>query len=110
MSEFAFLFRGRDTGASVAQMQKTMETWSKWFKELDAQGHLKDKGNPLQAWGKIVSGKNKVVSDGPFAETKDLIGGYVIIDAESLSHAAELAEGCPIYTVGGSVEIRPVEK
>ncbi len=110
MGEYAFLFRGLEAGTSVAQMQKTMETWTVWFKELDSKGYLKDKGNPLQRQGKIVSGKNRVISDGPFAETKDVIGGYVIIEAESLSHATELANGCPIYDVGGSVEIRPVEK
>ncbi|HEV2199704.1 MAG TPA: YciI family protein [Bryobacteraceae bacterium] len=110
MSEFTYLFRGSNTPASPEQMQKTMEKWVAWFKELGANGHIKDPGHPLEGTGKVVAGKQKIVNDGPFAEAKDVVGGYTLIEAKDLQHAAELAKGCPILEVGGSVEVRPIRK
>jgi len=111
MSEFAFLFRGRgDTLGSHEQRQKHLEAWVAWFKDLGAKGHVKDPGNPLEETGKVVKGKQKDVNDGPYAEAKDVVGGYILIEANDLQHAAELAKGCPILEVGGSVEVRPIQK
>jgi hypothetical protein len=110
MSEFTYLFRGRNASASPEEMQKHMQKWVAWFKELGASGHLKDPGHPLEHTGKTVTGPQKTVTDGPHAETKDVIGGYVIVDTPDLASATELAKGCPILEVGGSVEVRPVQK
>jgi hypothetical protein len=110
MSEFTYLFRGRETSASLEQMQKTMEKWVAWFKELNAKGYIKDPGHPLEQTGKVVKGKQKIVNDGPFAEAKDIVGGYIVIEAKDLAHAVELSMGCPIFEVGGSVEVRPIQK
>jgi hypothetical protein len=110
MSEFTYLFRGRDTSASPEQMQKTMEKWVAWFKELGAKGHIKDPGHPLEGTGKVVKGKQKTVNDGPYAEAKDVVGGYMLIEATDLEHAVEISKGCPILEVGGSVEVRPIQK
>jgi hypothetical protein len=110
MTEFTLLFRGRDRSASPDQMQKTMNKWAAWFKELSAEGHLKDPGHPLEATGKVVKGKQKTVHDGPYAEVKDVVGGYIIVEAVDLAQATELSKGCPILEAGGSVEVRPVEK
>jgi hypothetical protein len=110
MSEFTYLFRGRDTTASPEQMQKTMEKWVGWFKDLSAKGHLKDPGNPLEHTGKVVKGKQKMVTDGPYAEAKDVVGGYIVVEAKDLDHAVELSKGCPILEAGGSVEVRPIQK
>ena len=110
MSEFTYLFRGRNTSASPEQMQKHMEKWVAWFKELGAKGQLKDPGHPLENTGKTITGTQKHVTDGPHAETKDVVGGYVIVEARDLAFATELAKGCPILEVGGSVEVRPVQK
>ena len=109
MSEFTYLFRGRDTSASPEQMQKTMEKWVAWFKELGAKGHLKDTGHPLEHTGKVVKGKQKIVNDGPYAEAKDVVGGYIVIEAKDLLHAVEISKGCPILEAGGSVEVRPIQ-
>jgi hypothetical protein len=110
MSEFTYLFRGRDTTASPEQMQKTMEKWVAWFKDLGAKGHLKDPGHPLEHVGKVVKGKKKIVNDGPYAEAKDVVGGYIVVEATDLSQAVELSKGCPILEVEGSVEVRPIQK
>ena len=109
MSDFAFLYRGRDTNASPEQMQKTVEKWRAWFKELGEQGHLKDIGHPLEHAGQVVRGKQKSVTDGPFAEAKDVVGGFTLIEARDLGQATELSKGCPILEVGGSVEVRPIQ-
>jgi hypothetical protein len=110
MSEFTYLFRGRDTSASPEQMQKTMEKWVAWFKELGAKGHLKDPGHPLEHAGMVVRGTRKIVTDGPYAEAKDVVGGYIVVEATDLSQAVELSKGCPILDVEGSVEVRPIQK
>src|SRR5664279_1439877 len=110
MSEFTYLFRGREVNASAEQMQKTMEKWVAWFKELGANGHIQDPGHPLEHTGKVVKGKQKIVNDGPYAEAKDVVGGFIVIEAKDIEQAVELSKGCPILEVGGSVEVRPVQK
>lgn len=109
MSDFTFLYRGSDANASPEQMQKTMEKWRAWFKQLGEQGHLKDIGHPLESSGKVVRGKQKSVTDGPFAEAKDVVGGFTLIQARDLEQATELSKSCPILEVGGSVEVRPIQ-
>jgi hypothetical protein len=109
MSEFTFLYRGRNTSASPEQMQKTMQKWQAWFQELSAKGHIKNMGHPLEHAGKVVRGERKTVTDGPFAESKDVVGGFTIIEARDLDQAAELSKGCPILEAGGSVEVRPIQ-
>ena len=78
------------------------------MKDLDDKGYLKNPGQPLERVGKVVAGKNKTITDGPYAETKDIIGGFSIVQAKDLDQAAQLASGCPIIEAGGSVEVRPV--
>src|SRR5215471_19103951 len=109
MSEFTYLFRGRQRDVSAELSQKHMEKWVAWFKELGAKGYMKDPGHPLDFTGKVVKGSHKTVTDGPYAEAKDLVGGYIVIEANDLAHAAEISKGCPILEVGGSVEVRPVQ-
>jgi hypothetical protein len=109
MSEFTFLFRGRQNFDSPEEAQKHMQRWMAWFKELGAAGQLKDPGHPLEPSGKVVRGVQKLVTDGPYAEAKDVVGGYVVVEARDLAHAAELSKGCPILGAGGSVEIRPIQ-
>jgi hypothetical protein len=110
MNEFVFLYRGGRAGRSPEQAQQMMQKWMAWFKELAEKGHLKDRGQPLEPAGKLVSGKRKTVNDGPFAEAKDVVGGYTLILAKDLNQATELSKGCPIFEVDGQVELRPVMK
>jgi len=111
MSEYVFLYRGGEHGASPEVMQQRMQKWISWMKELGERGHLKDRGHPLERAGKLVKGKQKAVTDGPFAEAKDAIGGYTLIEARDLEQAVELSKGCPIFeTEHGAVEVRPVMK
>jgi hypothetical protein len=91
-------------------MQQAVQKWTTWMKDLEAKGHLKDRGQPLERAGKVVQGKQKIVTDGPFAEAKDVVGGYTLIEATDLSEAVELSKDCPIFEVEGAVEVRPVMK
>ena len=111
MSEFVFLYRGgeRMPGQSPEQAQKQMQKWMQWLKDLSERGHVKDPGHPLERAGKLVTGK-KAVTDGPFAEAKDVVGGYTLVSARDLDQAVDLTSGCPIFEVGGAVEVRPVQK
>ncbi|HEY5095767.1 MAG TPA: YciI family protein [Candidatus Eremiobacteraceae bacterium] len=108
MSEFVFLYRGGERSNSPAEGEKVMQKWVAWMTELGQNGHMKDRGQPLEETGKVVRGKQKVVTDGPYTESKDLVGGYTLIEAKDLAQAAELSKGCPIFETGGLVEIRPV--
>jgi hypothetical protein len=110
MSEFVYLYRGGETGHSPERMQQTMQKWMTWLKELGEKGHIKDQGQPLERAGKLVKGKQKIVTDGPFAEAKDVVGGYTLIEARDLAQAVELSKGCPIFENDGAVEVRPVMK
>jgi len=108
MSEFLFLYRGAQRPTSPQEAQQVMQKWMAWFQELAKNGHIKDRGQPLEPTGKVVSGKQKTVTDGPFAEAKDLVGGFTLIEAKDLAQAAELSKGCPIFERNGFVEVRPV--
>jgi hypothetical protein len=108
VSEFLFLYRSSAPTGSPEQMQKMMQKWMAWMKELGEKGHLKDQGHPLERTGKVVKGSQKTVTDGPFAEAKDAIGGYSLITARDLEQAVELAKGCPVFEGDGAVEVRPL--
>jgi len=109
MSDYVLLYRGADRGGSPEEMQQRMQKWIGWMKELAEQGHLKDRGHPLERSGKTVRGRQKSVTDGPFAEAKDAIGGYTLIQARDLDAAVEISKGCPIFDAEtGTVEVRPV--
>jgi hypothetical protein len=110
MSEFVFLYRGGSRDGSPAEMQQVMQKWMDWFKGLGEKGHIKDRGQPLERTGRLVTGRQKNVTDGPFAEAKDVVGGYTLIDARDLDQAVELSKGCPIFERDGAVEVRPVMK
>lgn len=110
MSEFVFLYRGGERPSSPQEAQQVMQKWMTWLETLGKQGHIVDRGQPLEPAGKVVKGKQKTITDGPYAEAKDLVGGFTIIKAADLAQAAELSKGCPVFDTGGAVEVRPVMK
>jgi len=109
-SEYLLLFRGNDwhKGLSPEELQKVMGQFKRWFDRLTEQGKLKG-AQPLEREGRIVSGKNgRIVADGPFAESKEAIGGYFLLQVRDLDEATAIAQGCPTLEYGASVEVRPV--
>ena len=104
------IFRGTDwhQGLSPEQMQQVADQWMAWFKGLTEQGKAVA-GNPLEASGKVVSGKDgSMVADGPFMESKESIGGYFLLHVETLDEAVAIAQECPGLAYGVQVEVRPV--
>jgi hypothetical protein len=107
MNNFMFVFRGGETPTSPETMQAQMQKWMTWIQRLRDQGKY-IAGDPLQAGGKVLTSR-KIITDGPFAEGKEVVGGYFLIRAESLDEAAEMAKDCPIFENGGSVEVRAIQ-
>ncbi len=101
MGEFVFLYRGGERPASPAEGQKVMQKWMAWFTELTEKGHIVDRGQPLENSGRYdPDSRSKIVTDGPFVEAKDAVGGYTLIRANDVAQAGELAKGCPILELG----------
>ena len=108
-SGYMLLFVGTDwhKGLSPEQMQKVAEEMMTWFRRLKDDGKAVA-GHPLGFEGKVVSGKNRTVTDGPFAEAKEAIGGYFMLDVATMDEAVEIARQCPTLPFGVKVEVRPV--
>lgn len=113
MPRFMFIFRGggyaSPDGISPTELQQHLAKWKAWTDGMLASGklvHADALGHPPT--GKTVRGREKAITDGPYAESKDLVSGTVIVEAATLDDAAELARGCPILDYDGSVEVRPV--
>jgi hypothetical protein len=109
-NEYMLFFRGTDwcKGLSPEQIQEVLSQWKGWFEGLMKEGKA-TAGRPLEREGKVVSGKKgRVVADGPFAESKEAIGGYFVLDVASLDEAVAIAKGCPGLEYGCMVEVRPV--
>ena len=114
MAEFLLLFRGAASGhgpkLSPEEMQAQMERWMQWLGDLTKDGKMLG-AQPLEATGKVLRGTKKILVDGPFAEGKEIVGGYLLCKAESIDEAIAIAKGCPILEHDqGSVEVRPVGK
>ena len=67
-------------------------------------------GEPLDKTGKVLRGRAKSITDGPFVEGKEIVGGYLIVNAGSLDQAVEISKGCPIFEHDGSMEVRQVQE
>jgi hypothetical protein len=110
MKDFLFVFRmdqSKMPKRSPEEMQANTKRWMDWIGSIAAQNKLTERGNSLATGGKVVK-PNNVITDGPYTEIKETLGGYSIVKAENLDEAAELAKGCPGLLVGGSVEVREI--
>lgn len=103
------IFRGGlDFNTATPEMiQQASEVWNKWMTALAQQGKLLG-GRRLQKEGVVISGTKKAISDGPFVEAKEVIGGYVMIAATDIDEALAISHTCPIFNYGGSLELREV--
>ena len=90
---------------SPEEMQKEIEIHMKWIEELG--NHYVD-GDPLKAEARTIAGNEKVVTDGPYIESKELVSGYYILKARDINQATELAKGCPVLRLGGTAEVREI--
>lgn len=104
------LFRGPhwDRGLSADELQDAMDKAMAWFDGLSERGKIKA-GQPLGSQGRTISGSDgRFVMDGPFAESKEAVGGYLILQAEDLDEAVEIARSAPGLRHGVTVEVRPI--
>ena len=93
---------------SYTEIQKVVTQNNAWIDGLTVQGKAKP-GHALHREGATVSGKNgRVVSDGPFAESKEVIGGFLLLNVETLEEAVAIAKSSPSLAYGTSIEVRPV--
>ncbi|AXE19056.1 hypothetical protein DR864_15510 [Runella rosea] len=93
---------------SPEAIQVEIEKWNNWIGGIAAQGKMVAT-EALHNTGKTVSGSANIVTDGPFTEGKEIIGGFMILTADSLEEAVELSKGCPIYESEGRVEVRQIQ-
>ncbi len=113
MKEFLLLFRGGEGDElrkSPEAWQTHMERWGKWMGDLSEQGKMLG-AQPLSGTGHVVTGNKKIVTDGPFMEGKEMVGGYLMCKADHYEEAVEISKGCPILEFdNGIVEVREVTK
>lgn len=110
-TEYMILFRSTDWNRDLSpdEMQKIMERTYAWFDGLKEAGRFKA-AQPLFHEGRTLSarGDGTSVTDGPFAESKEAVGGYLIVAADSMEEAVEIARGWPLLDCGTTLEVRPI--
>lgn len=93
------------------QMQQSFQKWMTWIEQMKNAGHY-IAGEPLEDMpGKVLRGpRGARATDGPFAEAKEVVAGYLLIRARDFEQAVELARGCPGFeTANTSVEVRQIK-
>lgn len=109
MADYLFLFKGplpSERNLSPEEMQNHMQKWFDWIAKLRDQGIYKG-GEPLEKGGLVVT-SGPTITDGPFPESKEMVGGFVMVEADSVEAAAEIAKECPVLDFDGKVEVREV--
>lgn len=110
MEKFMLIFHGSIPSQQTPDiMQEHMSKWMAWIDRLTKDGKY-DSGEPLLPGGKLVSGPDKNVTDGPYTEGKEVVGGYFIINAKDLNEAVAISNDCPDLEYGGSVQVRQIMK
>jgi hypothetical protein len=111
MEKFMLIFHGGGhmNGMSPEQMQAHMGKWMAWIEKLSKSGKYVA-GEPLVPGGKLVSGTKRTVTDGPYTEGKEVVGGYFIVNAADMDEAVKMCDDYPGYESGGSVQVRQVMK
>jgi hypothetical protein len=108
MSQFVFLYREAGT-PSPKELEARMAKCLVWFKDLEQKGHLALYGHPLNRTdGRVVRDTKGTVTDGPYAETKDIVIGFSVVEAKDVDQAVKLAAACPLVEAGCLIEVRPV--
>jgi hypothetical protein len=110
MEKFMFIFQGgMPSTSSPDEMQKNMGQWMAWIDKLAKDGKYVS-GEPLLPGGKLIKGSPSGVTDGPYTEAKEIVGGFFIINAADYNEAVALCADYPDYNKGGSIQVRQVMK
>ena len=109
-NQYLLLFTGKEwwNELSADQIQQVIDQSKEWYGKLAAAGKVKA-SQALARDGATISGKNaRVFSDGPFAESKEALGGYLLLEADSLDEAIAIAKESPSLRQGTTIEVRPL--
>lgn len=110
MKDFMMLFHSEpnpDFNPTPEQIQLEVKAWQDWMGGIGAQGKLKNPGDALGFQGKTMHADGSV-TDGPYAEVKEIVGGFIVVSSDTIEEATELAKGCPALKNGGKVEVRDI--
>jgi len=110
MKDFMFVFRQPavdKANVSAEEVNAINKKWNDWIGGIAAQGKLKNYGAHLEPGGKVLK-PGGVITDGPFVEIRERLGGFIVVTTDNLEEATTLAHGCPALEENGSVEIRAV--
>jgi hypothetical protein len=114
MEKFLLLFRSSVASEtefntlSPEDLQAEVARWGQWIGGIAAQGKLVST-EALFPSGRMMAQLGKVVTDGPYTESKELIGGFMLLNAENYAEAVELSRGCPTLQDGGTLEVRQIQ-
>src|SRR3569833_810613 len=109
-NQYLLLFTGNEwwNKLSAEQIQQVIDQSKEWHGNLAAAGKVKA-SQALAREGATISGKNaRVITDGPFAESKEAIGGYLLLEAASLDEAIAIAKACPSLRHNTTIDVRPL--
>jgi len=110
MEKFMLIFQGgMSPDSSPEQMQAQMGKWMAWIEKLNKAGKYVA-GEPLLPGGKLITGKKKTVTDGPYTEGKEIVGGFFLINAKDFDEAVKICDDYPGYETGGTIQVRQVMK
>lgn len=104
-NEFVFLFRQPALNQSAENQDEIQKKWEDWIGNIADQGKIASNGLHLTPGGSVLKAGG-VVTDGPFVEIREILGGFIVVKADNMDEAITLAHGCPAIDEGGSVEIR----
>lgn len=110
MNDFMLVFRQASydqSNTSKEEIDAINNKWYNWIGGIAAQGKLKKHGARLEVDGKVLK-PGGIITDGPFVEIRERLGGFIVVTADNLDEATTLAHGCPALDADGSVEIRPI--
>ena len=112
MAQFLLLLRHPQLNSSdfsPAVFEEVVAHMQAWREQLCSSTTVRSIGRLKSGEGKVVRTADGLVTDGPYSETKEILGGFFLIEVETEAAAVEIAQGCPILSFGGSVEVRPLE-
>ena len=110
MKDFMMLFHSEpdpNMEPTPAEIEAEIKEWMDWVGGIGAQGKLKNPGEALGFEGKTMHADGSI-TDGPYAEVKEIVGGFCIVSADHIDEAMELVKGCPALSNGGKVEVREI--
>jgi len=113
MKEFLLLFRGGNDMTAMRESpesyQQHLVKWKAWMEALGKQGEFIG-GQPLSGEASVITGSDRVVTDGPYVEGKEIVGGYLLVRADDMHEALRLSSDCPIFEADGVVEVRGIQQ